>query len=504
MDYIVYVDWNNDGDFSDSGEDVSVDTLAVRIDRGYDSPVARVPKVGTATIVLLNHDKQYSPPLVANALPRRAVRIDMGTGTLFRGYIRDIRPAPGQHRERTVEIECEDAMALLDQHEGPTALQTDVYADDIISAVVSAVFTPASTSYDQGINKFSVSAERWTDVDKIGVGYEEITASQKITDACASDWGRFYVSKSGVPTFKNRHSVALDSTVELVLSDDMVDMGYAKSVAEVYNQIETKAVPRSVSGTVEVLGAFAGDNKPYLRPGEVTTVKINFVDPDNTALQIGGKDAIAPVAGTDVIANDQQGGGGTSYSASIGIAMTARADYAEVTLTNNAAVPVYITTLRVRGYPVRVTDEIPVLAGNAVSQNAYQKRKLVVSTPLVNLQSEAAMLAQHLLDTWKDPRDAVTGVAFLANAGDDTLTNAARDLELLDRVTLTETQTGLSAIRGHILAIRHDIARPSMGALLRHEVQLNLERAYDVGTPFRLDVSQMTLDGTVGNHVLVY
>ena len=40
--YGLYVDWNNDGDFSDSGEDISADFISGTITRGYSGPLARV------------------------------------------------------------------------------------------------------------------------------------------------------------------------------------------------------------------------------------------------------------------------------------------------------------------------------------------------------------------------------------------------------------------------------------------------------------------------------
>jgi hypothetical protein len=70
-----------------------------------------------------------------------------------------------------------------------------------------------------------------------------------------------------------------------------------------------------------------------------------------------------------------------------------------------------------------------------------------------------------------------------------------RDLELMDRVVITETQTGLSGWAGHIMRMTHRYANR-----YDHRLIFDLEQAYDIeGTPFRIDVS--TFDS---GHVMIY
>lgn len=133
-------------------------------------------------------------------------------------------------------------------------------------------------------------------------------------------------------------------------------------------------------------------------------------------------------------------------------------------------------------------------ASDATSIAAYGKRKLAISAPLMNTQAEALALAEYLLDVYKDPVDCVEGLTFQANRN-ATLIAAARDLELQDRVIVSETQTGLSAVTGFIYSIQHAITANGRD----HRVTLNLQTGYDPGTPFRLDDS--TLES---GHVLIY
>ena len=65
-------------------------------------------------------------------------------------------------------------------------------------------------------------------------------------------------------------------------------------------------------------------------------------------------------------------------------------------------------------------------------------------------------MADYLLSLYKDPIDSVGGIEFIANA-DDTVMGYARDLEIGNRITLTETQTGLSSYACFIQAMTHHI-----------------------------------------------
>ena len=173
--------------------------------------------------------------------------------------------------------------------------------------------------------------------------------------------------------------------------------------------------------------------------------------------------------------------------------MTAYADKAEVTLTNALSRPTFVQALQVRAYAVRAREPVVVRKSDATSIASYQKRALAIQAPLMSKESEALRLAEYLLDVYKTPRDIVEGVVVLGNKS-ATFLAAVRDLELLDRVVVTETQTGLSSYAGHVYRMRHSIPNKH-----DHRLTLDLETGYSVGTPFRLDTSALN-----SGHVLVY
>lgn len=492
--YQLHIDWDNDGSFATSGDNVTADLqLPAIIERGYASPLARMPAVGRATFVLNNQDKSYSPALDSGVLPWRPVRFNMTydntTVTLFRGFIESIRPAAGKRRERTVTVSCVDAMALLDIFEGRIAIQVNAYADNIIQAVVNAVYSPPVTSYQAGINQFPTSGEHWTinqALAQVGTGQaavqEGARAAQKIQDACAADWGRFFIAKNGAPTFYNRHQMPLDSSTELTLNDNMQGLVSEKRIGDVFNWVEVTYLPRAVSEGNEVLGRFAPDTAARVGPLETETFVVSFRDPINAALRIGGISVLSPVNGTDYAITDDEQGEGADKSSDVNITFTAYADSAEVEIENtDSADDAYVQFLQVRGKAVRSREPETVVAADNTSINAYGQRKLPVKAPLMANNAQAQALASYLLDVYKGPQHIVDEVRILANKS-DTFMKAVRDLELMDRVSITETQTGLSAFVGHIYRMRHVIASKR-----EHWLSFALETPYDVGgTPFEI------------------
>jgi len=76
-----------------------------------------------------------------------------------------------------------------------------------------------------------------------------------------------------------------------------------------------------------------------------------------------------------------------------------------------------------------------------------------------------------------------------------TLMEAARDIELLERVWIKEDQTGVVGYF-YVYGINHQIRDN-----YNHEISLGLLKAYDIGPlpPFRLDISALN-----SGHVLIY
>jgi len=413
------------------------------------------------------------------------------TVTRFRGFLDSIVPDSGQYERRRVRLSCVDAMALMDGYEGEIALQTDVYADDLIELVVDAVYTAPATSYQVGLNLFPVSADQWS-YETPGQVVEEIKASGKLADICTGDWGHFFIAGDGTPTYLNRHQMPLDDTTELTLDNTMHTLDYGLAVSSVFNYVEVSCYPRAVGTSVEVLGRISQDKAPVVPEGGALTLIVQFRDSSNSKIKLGGQNCITPVAGVDFICTNDPGGEGDNVNADITPTSTFYGNYGEIALANAGANPAYLQWLTVRGYGVRTREQVTVVAQDPMSIDAYQRRKLRVSAVLMSNTADAQNLADYLVARYKDPRPVIGGLSITGNVN-ATLMAACRDLELCDRVVISEQQTGLSAYAGYIGSLKEHITP------LQHTLSFALMPGYDVGTPFRLDTSALN-----SGHVLIY
>jgi hypothetical protein len=66
--YTVAIDWNDDGDFTDSGEDITADVLALRWRLGMAQPYDNLAAPIAAQITVRNPARAYSPEHTANDL----------------------------------------------------------------------------------------------------------------------------------------------------------------------------------------------------------------------------------------------------------------------------------------------------------------------------------------------------------------------------------------------------------------------------------------------------
>jgi hypothetical protein len=473
------------------GEDCSDDFVSANIVRGFNNPLARMATTGRATFVLNNINRQYSPALHAEVRPGAAVLFEMTydgvTEPLFHGQIESIEPQSGQYEQLRVMFNSIDAMAKIDSVEARIPLMTDATADEIIEEVTDAIGTLLAPDYEVGINVFATSADRWIHEPAGGWGkfqrryYTKGEAAGKILEAVTGEWGRFYIARDGTPTFINRHHMLLDDTTELTLTTP-TDVGYRMAMSDVYNVIEIDCNPRSVGAPLSTLWEMTTDKPPMIDAGETISMDCKFVDPLNDAVVVGGMDCLAPVANTDYTATSDEAGDGDDKTAQVGIAATFYGDRAVLDITNNDANAIYLHMLKVRGTPIRSMTPWTALEEDAASQVIHGGRRLRIDATLMSRPYEAERLAQYLLDVYKDPHDNVTGVGFCANTA-VALMEAARDLELCDRVMLTEFQTALAAYAGYIYLLTHNISGES-----GHWVSMNIETAYDAGCdPFRLE-----------------
>jgi hypothetical protein len=89
--YNLYVDWNNDGDYSDSNENLTSYVQSIQWERGRDlaNNLTGDTISGTLQVVLKNTSNLFSSfntssALYGNILPSRKIKLQMGAGRFFK------------------------------------------------------------------------------------------------------------------------------------------------------------------------------------------------------------------------------------------------------------------------------------------------------------------------------------------------------------------------------------------------------------------------------------
>jgi len=164
--YVLAVDWNNDGDFSDSGEDITARTMKIEWKRGNDYASQLVGKAvaGILNATLNNVSGDYSTfnsssDLYGNLLPGRRVKLTGNDGsttrTLWQGFLDSIQPIPSAKGANLAQLKAIGPLGYLNKFEVSTAMFASKYAGVLIGEILDAAgWSDDDRDLDDGIVEF--------------------------------------------------------------------------------------------------------------------------------------------------------------------------------------------------------------------------------------------------------------------------------------------------------------------------------------------------------------
>lgn len=485
--YRVAINFNDDGDFSDPGEDISADVLEINWRLGFDAPYQSLAPPAYARITLSSPAALYSPEVTAALVPGKPLRIQSDDGTTvrthFTGFISRIEPLPGDQGAKTAVIEAESADSALRTTFVRLPPQINRRAGQIIDAVLEAVplLRPALNGFwilgmngnselgistaligsyprslADGRSTFAYAADTWA---------EGIPADAAVGQAAVSERGRFFADRGGQLVFYDRHHTLTAITPLAAFADDMAGLDYVYG-AEVSNRVGVTVTPRSIGAANTVLWSLEAPQ--VIQPGEEGVRQIIARYRDAEGRPQGALTVLPLLAGVDYHANTRPDGLGFDFTASLFVQMTAAAA-AAITIRNTTAIPLYLLAgAQVRGTPLVQGDPITLEQIDWTSVTFYGSRALTFEPPFLTSVEEANDLAGFELARRKDPRGVVRTMKL---TGADVLPEMlARTL--FDRITISETQTAHSADY-FIIAEEHTV---DLGGT-RHRAEWLLESA---------------------------
>ncbi len=480
--YGFHIDWNNDGDFADAGEDISAYVAEAEWQIGYADAGDRAAAPGWLKLTVDNGDGRFSPgnALYGDMLPMRAARVQAvqsgTTYTLFTGCLWRVEPEAGERGARRAVLHCVDRVALLDRYPLEMALMEDKRADEIIAAILDHVVWPpplsrrwalgiaghselgqttrlggdgVPQSLETGNATFAHAGDRWFP--------ERTTALAAVREVCASEYGRFHFTRGGTARFLDRHwEQGLHSAAAALGAADAAEVAYRYGADRLYNEVVVRMDPRVEGSAGSVLWQHRG-RAVRLPANSTRTIRAVFVNDEGN--RHGAAEVIAPAPGVDFTVNENAEGTGASRTddSRLQVRVEVQATGAALTFQwglvdgSGAAVdrPVYITAVQLRGTPLLAVDPEAIAGSDALSITRYQRRRLTLEAPLLNDVVTGRAMAHYVCALHKDPVDRVARLTVDGSA------HLARTL--FDVVCFGEGQTALSAEEGFIVAEHHRV-----------------------------------------------
>lgn len=448
----VYVDWNKNGSFTDTYDDVTNDIRgSISVSYGRDSISALSPMIGgRGSFTLDNTSRRYSPrntlsPLYGSLKPARPVLITRDvtvagvttTYTIFRGHTDDsgISPDPDA---KTVQIGLVDSLSDFQQNTISTALFQGLRSGDAVNKILDAAGWTGARDIDTGASVFPYW---WADGESAFDALQRVLASE-------GSPALLTMSSTGGIVFRDRshrliRSASTSSQTTFYGSGTTEPiMGRTFQYSEAWQNIVNNVlmqVDERASDTTNWTTVWSTTETINIPASGSTTILVKTSDPFYNAL--------TPVSGTDyqvIIGSVSSVTLSRTSGTSLGITFTAGASATSIQGVQLRAVSVPV----VRSYQITSTV--------SSSQTDYGQRDVPSNaTPEWCNRFDVTDIAQQYTAQRAQPLPTVQ-VSFNCHYTQTARLTALLSRNLSDRVTVIEPETALSN-DFFVETITHDI-----------------------------------------------
>jgi hypothetical protein len=468
--YKLQVDWNNDGDWGDTGEEIDmgrVRGITCSFGRDRASQLTGKSKAGTLRATLDNRSGDYnqfnsSSPIYGNILPGRPVRL-LGTSTtqsdqaIWQGYLLRITPQVFLGGDQTAILEATGPLGQVNLDQIEVAMVTSQRTDQVVDDILDAAGWGAGSSYRTLDTGKTTITRYWKSATYTVPALQEVESTEG---------GFIREGKNGKIIFDNRHhrlsGVGLTSQATYSDATDAARV-YSGLIMDdplpsIFNQFSTD-VQTFTTASVAVLWTLSetGASSPSISPGVARTYIARYPTTASANNARGVALWTTTAATTDMLANSAADGSGDNLTSSVAIGVSKSSETMEITLTNNATVTAYITKLQARGTAITADDPASIKQEDATSKTAFGQRTWPSKTKFIPDTGEALDWADYNLSIYKDPT-AVLQLSYFANR-DTNAINEMLDRDISERVTVVAANTAdLSLNRDFFIeGVRHQI-----------------------------------------------
>lgn len=373
----VVIDWDANGNFTGTYDDVSADVLSLS-GAGGRSSANDVVGAATCEIVLENPSGRYNrdnatSPIYGLMLPGREVEVRATflavTYVQFRGRLSELDEGLSEGSIPTVLVSCVDGFDELGRKELKTALSESKRVDELIATVLDAASWPAGRrTLDTGLS----TLDRWWSYRGFATGALQDLGRSELGG------GLVYIRRDGNVRFENRDyrsAVASYATV----TNPIGSLRRGTRFSDLVEKVQLTRGGLALDTAVTVLWSLSPGGRK-LMPG--SSDPLNTID---FKLAAGGKALVSPVPLTDYQANSDPAGAGTDKTAQVTVSsFTAYGGGGRIVFANADSSPVYLygaPHLQVRGQAIRRSDEdlitevtaaAPIASGQVLAPAAYE------------------------------------------------------------------------------------------------------------------------------------
>lgn len=371
------------------------------------------------------------------------------TRTRIVGRIDQIVPAAGQKGQRSVDVVVvgwmdEAARWALTPEIGE---QVGKSWDQILTAILAQMpRQPESTSFDVGVEAYPYALVTSEQTKQTALG--------EFAKLAASEFGLIYVKGDGTLRAEGRHQRLLDTTSDWTITDaDESGLVLPSTRDQIINTVRVQEHPQIVDplpttlvyDQANAIAVNAGDTKQLLGP---------FRDPV-TGEPIGATDVNTAATFT---ANSMEDGTGTDLTASFTVTVTIGPSGARFDVTNSSGTNGFLTSLSLYGRGIYDRGTVQFEATDATSIAAFGEHAVNFDMPYQADDDVGQGAADYILARYKDSAALVRTVTVFGRSTAALAQILARDIS--DRLTLSETVTGASAVSYFINGIDFTV-RPS-------------------------------------------
>lgn len=365
-------------------------------------------------------------PILADGVTRNAnaggyfrpVTVETGfNGSFLPAFTGVIVNPEEQWTERRIRLECQDRWVPLNRKTGKTAVYQNLRTDQILQEWLNVSGLGYSASLEKSPRTI---AWAWLAEDSIG---------QDMTRLTEADGGLIYFDRSGIFRYRNPTWLLRQTTSQhTFLVNRFKSLAPALDFAGVRDKVTVTVKPRyrGLQTTIWELG-----EEISLEPSGTRTIEANFQEPVFAISSPAYRSKATDSDWEALSAANHPLESGTDASRLTVALSNQTAQFATVTLTNTDTVHrLYVRRLKIRGNPIVSGKELLV----TVPSGATSSQSLSLDNPYFQDLVQGEAVGEAAYQYRRYPRQTVTiqGVPAIPH------------LEIGDRVTVTETTTGIS------------------------------------------------------------